>query len=158
MKRSLFLAAAGVATVALTLATPAASQTPDNQTADYPLLNRLFDRWIDNRRAARDQFAPSYGGGVRQRYVETRQVAPVNTVTIHLAVPPDAKVWFNDQETKQTGSERFFESPPLTPGYDYTYAIKANWSGQDGREVTQTRQLIVRVNAAYRVDFMQPVR
>ena len=60
------------------------------------------------------------------------QAAPSNTATIQVSVPADAKVWFDDSPTEQTGSERSFESPPLTPGKTYSYMITAQWRGPDG--------------------------
>jgi hypothetical protein len=46
----------GVAVVAMTLGTPGASKAQDagnNEPAAYPFGNRIFDRWIDNRRERR---------------------------------------------------------------------------------------------------------
>jgi uncharacterized protein (TIGR03000 family) len=47
-----------------------------------------------------------------------------NTVHIRLVVPDDAKVWFDNKETKQTGETRQFESPALAPGHQYVYDVK----------------------------------
>jgi uncharacterized protein (TIGR03000 family) len=83
-----------------------------------------------------------------------QQVAATNTASIRVTVPAGAKVWVDDKTTMQNGSERFFESPPLTPGADFSYDIKAQWRDQDGKEVTQTRRVNVSANASIRVDFM----
>jgi uncharacterized protein (TIGR03000 family) len=88
-----------------------------------------------------------------QTYASTRSVAPTNTASIRVTVPPSAKVWFDDKKTTQIGSERLFESPSLTPGADYGYDIKAQWRDQDGKEVTQTRHVNVSANASVSVDF-----
>src|SRR5262245_48060859 len=66
------------------------------------LGNKIFDRWIDNRRGVRS--SPSGGYVPRTVYAP----APDNLVRIHITVPADAKVWIDDQETKQTGPVRHF--------------------------------------------------
>ncbi len=80
---------------------------------------------------------------------------PDNEARIRVIVPPDAKVWFGNSATEQTGQVRFFESPPLTPGKDYTYDVKAQWRDPNGKDVTQTRQIRVHANAGSTVNFMQ---
>jgi uncharacterized protein (TIGR03000 family) len=64
------------------------------------------------------------------------------TVHVNLRVPGDAKIWFNGSQTKQTGTARSFESPPLGAGQEYAYQIRVQWK-QDGKDVTQTRQVTV---------------
>ena len=74
---------------------------------------------------------------------------------VEVLVPADAQVWFNGNPTAQRGEQRDFASPPLTPGRDYTYEIRARWN-DNGRVVDQTRSIIVRANARIGVDFGQP--
>jgi uncharacterized protein (TIGR03000 family) len=88
----------------------------------------------------------------------TTQTAYDNTVQIHVLVPAAAKVWFNDSETQQVGTDRLFTSPPLTPGFDYTYDVKAQWIDQSGNQVTQVRQVTMRANAQVDVNFLQPAQ
>jgi uncharacterized protein (TIGR03000 family) len=75
-----------------------------------------------------------------------------NTVRINVRVPPDAEVWVEGQATRQAGPVREFASPPITPGRDYTYEIRARWREGD-REVTRARDLTVRAGDAVSVDF-----
>lgn len=75
-----------------------------------------------------------------------------NTARIRLIVPADAKVWFGQSATRQTGAVRRFESPPLAAGKDYTYDVKATWT-ENGKEITRTRHVDVRANARVTVDF-----
>jgi uncharacterized protein (TIGR03000 family) len=63
-------------------------------------------------------------------------------VRVNLRVPSDAKIWFDGTQTKQTGTTRSFESPPLDVGPEYAYQIRVQWL-QDSKEVTQTRQINV---------------
>jgi uncharacterized protein (TIGR03000 family) len=79
--------------------------------------------------------------------------APDNVARVRLIVPEGAKVWFGDKETKQAGTERRFESPALTPGRAYTYDVKVQWRGADGKDVTRTRQVDVSANANVTLDF-----
>jgi uncharacterized protein (TIGR03000 family) len=75
-----------------------------------------------------------------------------NTAHIRLLVPASAKVWFGNSATQQTGSVRFFESPALTPGKDYSYDVKAQWRDASDKEVTRTRHVDVRANMQTTVD------
>jgi uncharacterized protein (TIGR03000 family) len=82
------------------------------------------------------------------------QAAPSNTATIEVSVPADAKVWFEDYPTVQTGSERYFESPPLTPGKTYSYVVTAQWRGPDGKDVVRKQEVSVRANEGSSVEFV----
>jgi hypothetical protein len=84
----------GVVAVFATLATPSTSSAQDNsnfETAEYPLGNRLFDRWIDNRRMTRGRIFPqlivgqySTGSGYANGYV-----APLDNAPWHWARPEE---------------------------------------------------------------------
>jgi uncharacterized protein (TIGR03000 family) len=95
---------------------------------------------------------PAYGdrGNSGYAYGNTAQD---NTARVRVMAPADAKVWFNDRATEQTGSMREFETPALTPGREFSYDVKAQWRDQNGKEVTQTRHVDVRANANVTVDF-----
>jgi len=76
-----------------------------------------------------------------------------NTVILDMRVPdPNAQVWIEGQPTQQRGTFREFESPPLAPGMNYTYHIRADWT-QDGRKVEQTRNVPVQTGTRLEVDF-----
>jgi uncharacterized protein (TIGR03000 family) len=98
------------------------------------------------------QPTPSYSYGSMGTTVSPDGSAPVQ---VQVQVPAEAKVWFNGSETTLTGPSRLFESPPVAPGGSYTYTIKASWM-ENGKEMTQTRQLDVRPGQRTRVDFTQP--
>jgi uncharacterized protein (TIGR03000 family) len=57
-------------------------------------------------------------------------------------VPAGAAVWFESVRTRQTGAERYFFSPPLTPGATYAYEVEARWN-EDGKPVERQRQIVV---------------
>jgi uncharacterized protein (TIGR03000 family) len=71
-------------------------------------------------------------------------------ITAH--VPAEARVWFDGMATTSTGQTRKFQSPPLSPGDQYSYEIKASWN-ENGRVVTQTRTVEVISGAHVDVKF-----
>jgi uncharacterized protein (TIGR03000 family) len=77
-----------------------------------------------------------------------------NRAHIVLRVPTNAQVTFEGQPTTSQGPLRAYVSPPIDPNKDYTYNVKAQWT-QDGRQVTQDRQVRVRAGQIARVNFMQ---
>jgi uncharacterized protein (TIGR03000 family) len=92
---------------------------------------------------------PAY---VTPNYAGTALAA--NTATIEVIVPdPQARVWFDDTLTTQTGTDRVFTSAPLyTEG---TYRIRAAWT-EGGRTVTAERMVTVSPNARAVADFTRP--
>lgn len=77
-----------------------------------------------------------------------------NKAHILLRVPSNAQVTFEGQATTSQGTVRAYASPPIDPNKDFTYHVKAQWT-QDGRPVTQERQVRVHAGRQARVDFMQ---
>jgi uncharacterized protein (TIGR03000 family) len=74
------------------------------------------------------------------------------TAQIDLRVPEGAEVWIAGTKTGQTGPQRRFVSPPLTPGKTYTYEVRVTW--KDGaREVNQSRELPVDAGARVSATF-----
>ncbi len=74
---------------------------------------------------------------------------------LQVLVPADAEVWFDGNLTTTRGEQREFTSPPLTPGRDYQYQVRARWT-DGGRVVDQTRTVAVRANARVGVNFSGP--
>jgi uncharacterized protein (TIGR03000 family) len=74
------------------------------------------------------------------------------TVHVSVRVPAGAEIWFGGSRTISKGSVREFQSPSLTPGYQYTYEVRARWN-ENGHEVTQTQQVEVTAGARVEVDF-----
>jgi len=76
-----------------------------------------------------------------------------NTVHFQVNVPsPDAEIWVEGSPTQQRGMSREFQSPPLTPGRDYTYHIRARWM-ENGQMRDQTRVLKVHAGEWETVNF-----
>jgi uncharacterized protein (TIGR03000 family) len=75
-----------------------------------------------------------------------------NAVYIRVQVPADAEVWVEGQKMTQTGPVRFFESPPVTPGIEYVYHIRAHWK-EGGQEIDEVRQATVYAGSKVGIDF-----
>jgi uncharacterized protein (TIGR03000 family) len=81
---------------------------------------------------------------------------PVDTTAhVTVSVPSDAEIWFDGTKTNSAGSVRQFQSPSLTPGERYNYAIRARWT-ENGHQVTQTQKLEVSAGGHFNLTF--PVR
>ncbi len=80
---------------------------------------------------------------------------PGTVVNFSVQVPPNAEIWIEGQKTNQTGAVRQFESPPLSPGVDYQYQIRARWT-EGGTVIDQTRQMRVRAGDQFMVNFGKP--
>jgi uncharacterized protein (TIGR03000 family) len=77
---------------------------------------------------------------------------PEQPAHVEVHVPDDAQLWFDGQRTTQTGSERFFHTPPLEKGKSYHYDVRARWV-QDGRTFDQTQEVAVYAGGQVSVTF-----
>jgi uncharacterized protein (TIGR03000 family) len=105
-----------------------------------------------------DVYAPPPASDPNGNVPSSAGPATANTVHINVVVPePNAQVSFEGAPTSQGGMVRRFESPEVTPGRDYVYDIRAQWE-QNGRTVTQTRQVRVQAGDVLTVDFRRSQR
>jgi uncharacterized protein (TIGR03000 family) len=74
-----------------------------------------------------------------------------NAIRVRVNVPENARVWFENQETQQRGTDRLFVSPPLEAGKDYVYHIKAQWM-ENGRPVVRSKEIIVHAGDRVTID------
>ncbi len=88
-------------------------------------------------------------GPPRKGQEEVRGLMPGR---ILVSLPEDARLTINGQATRSTSGMRWFESPPLEPGYDYVYDIEATIM-RDGQPVPVKRQVTVRAGQQARVSF-----
>jgi uncharacterized protein (TIGR03000 family) len=78
-----------------------------------------------------------------------------NRVLVRLFVPDaNARVWFEGAPTQQGGFDRLYISPPIDPGKNYAYTIKAAWM-ENGKEVTREQKLPVHANQQALASFDQ---
>jgi uncharacterized protein (TIGR03000 family) len=81
-----------------------------------------------------------------------------NSANILVIVPPNAEIWFDGKKTSQTGQERMFVTPELTPGKSFSYEVRATWMDSKGNAVTQTRTVMVEAGKRSTVNFLEPER
>jgi uncharacterized protein (TIGR03000 family) len=92
-----------------------------------------------------------------QRYTIHVTVLPpkneeaLDTALVVAHLPEDARIWFEDEPTKQTGTLRQFVSPSLTPGKRYTYRVRVQWF-EDGRWVSQVHTFLVHAGDVHCID------
>jgi uncharacterized protein (TIGR03000 family) len=94
--------------------------------------------------------------GYQSLYPSAQGSTPNNAVLLNILVPPNAELWIGDTKMTTTGSERQYVSPPLTPGRNYSYDIRARWSNGNGQVVDQTRHVPVQAGAVINLDFSRP--
>ncbi len=72
---------------------------------------------------------------------------------IRVRVPVNAELWFEGKKTTSTGIVRRFETPPLTPGEEYSYEIRARWKWGD---LVMTQKRTIAVHAGDRINVTFP--
>ena len=75
--------------------------------------------------------------------------------TIVVRLPADATLMIDGAPTSSTQGVRRFVSPPLQPGKDYQYTLKAEVT-RDGKKVEKTREVTVRAGQPSEVTFDLP--
>ena len=92
--------------------------------------------------------------GYRSYYRVPTPDAPAGTVLLNVQVPQNAKVWIDGAPTTSTGTSRSFVTPPLTPGREFTYEVKAQWT-EGTQQVTRTRRIPVQAGRAVDINLLQ---
>ena len=158
MRKFLTLAALGVTAATLTLATPAVSEAGWHCGRGHYHSYRHYGYRHYGHRYWGYRTWNRLGYYAIPDYACPPAPLPCqdNVARIRILVPAGARGWVDNQETMQTGTDRSFDSPPLTPGKEYTYNVTARWTCPDGKEVVKTRQVDVQANAAVSVDLTQP--
>jgi uncharacterized protein (TIGR03000 family) len=82
-------------------------------------------------------------GGYQYGTPESGYYPSSNEATIVVRLPADAKLTFDGTATQSTDSVRTFTSPPLEPGKEYQYTLRAEMT-RDGKKVERTRDVKVR--------------
>jgi uncharacterized protein (TIGR03000 family) len=101
-------------------------------------------------------YATNYQNAPQTGYAEESEMPEMvqNIAHVRVLIPADAKLWFNGTETQQTGTERIFATPELTPGRSYKYEIRAQWQ-VEGKETTQTREVTFHAGDGVTVNMMK---
>jgi uncharacterized protein (TIGR03000 family) len=81
-----------------------------------------------------------------------------DAAVIDVRVPDaNAEVKFGDFATQMGGIERRFVSPPLEPGYKYSYEVTARWQDVNGTH-EEVRTVSISPGEVASVDFTAPRR
>lgn len=103
-----------------------------------------------------DSPVPNNSGAPAPAYANAPIKVPADVAVIRVIVPdPQAQVWFEGQLMNPTGTDRYFQSPPLTAGGTFRYQIRAAWT-QGPRQVSQERTVLVMPGQTSIVDFTRP--
>jgi uncharacterized protein (TIGR03000 family) len=84
----------------------------------------------------------------------SQETASPQPAYIRVRLPANAELVVDGTRTKQKGSERLFESPPLPPGRKFVYDLKATWK-ENGKEVVRQKVAHVQAGKETAVDFLQ---
>jgi uncharacterized protein (TIGR03000 family) len=77
--------------------------------------------------------------------------AATSPVYVDVKAPDGAQVWLGSTQSNQSGAVRSFVSPPLNPGSEYVYVVKASWV-ENGQPVTREKRVTVRAGEKITVD------
>jgi uncharacterized protein (TIGR03000 family) len=114
---------------------------------DYADLNPAITAYQSNYYVPPEQTTESPPAGAEEPI-------PDNAVLIGVRVPPGAEVWVEGQKTSENGAFREFVSPPLPPGKDYVYDVRARWTDPNGQVVDRTRHMTVRAGDRVMANFL----
>jgi uncharacterized protein (TIGR03000 family) len=70
-----------------------------------------------------------------------------------IILPSDADLFVDGIQTPGSDGVRTYSSPPLKPGVNYVYTIRARWT-EEGKPVDHTRKIQVKAGTRVRVDFL----
>jgi uncharacterized protein (TIGR03000 family) len=78
-----------------------------------------------------------------------------NSTRITVRLPAGADLWFEGTKMTATGPVRVFSVPPVTPGRQYTYTVRARWVEND-ITTDQTRTVVFTAGTDLDVSFPAP--
>jgi uncharacterized protein (TIGR03000 family) len=127
---------------------------------NWPTLRQALDEygWFGHRYHKRGpDSGPSPGISVTPIEYPPAEVIkspePAAPARIRVDVPEQARIWFDDQATVQTGTTRLFVTGPLKPGHDYVYQVKARWKSGD-KEINRTLAIHFKAGEEKSVSFV----
>jgi uncharacterized protein (TIGR03000 family) len=77
----------------------------------------------------------------------SRVEGQMSTARLSIRVPAEARLWIDDTLTPPRGEVRIFETPPLEPGFEYRYTLRAELG-----TVRATRTVSFRAGSNINVD------
>jgi uncharacterized protein (TIGR03000 family) len=91
------------------------------------------------------------GCGDRSGRADRARQQPRRQATIVVNLPGNAQLTFDDYIVRSTGPNRVFVTPPLAPGKDFHYTVKAKLT-QDGKTETTSKEITVRAGEEARIE------
>ena len=83
----------------------------------------------------------------------TQPTAESQPARLRVLLPAsNAQLMIDDKQTRQTGTDRLFVSPPLEPGKSYSYTIKMILQPNNYTTITRVRQVAVRPGQEVQAD------
>jgi uncharacterized protein (TIGR03000 family) len=92
-----------------------------------------------------------------QGYGAEESTASDTVAHLSVTVPSSAEIWFDGAATTSAGTVRDFTTPPLQPGQQYSYEVRARWQ-ENGHDVTQSKKVTVSAGAYVQIAFPLPSR
>ena len=132
-------------------------QAQDARATEWPWNLRGYQGIVPPSKPPSTPPPPPRTAPSPQRYTIHVTVLPpkneeaLDTALVVAHLPEDARIWFEDEPTKQTGSLRQFVSPSLTPGKRYTYRVRVQWF-EDGQWVSQAHSFPVHAGDVHCID------
>jgi len=75
---------------------------------------------------------------------------------LRITIPTEkAEIWIEGQKTEQAKRVEDYVSPPLTPGKEYYYEVRARWTDAAGKQVERTRSFPIVPGQPVMLDFTQ---
>lgn len=103
-----------------------------------------------------ERFVPPYSGPYPEGPLNRLPARRLpRTAIFHIRVPAGAEVRFDGRKTQQSGTNREFVTPSLSPWKAYTYRIWVHWMDK-GRPVDHSRQVTFYAGDNIHLDFRQP--
>ena len=133
----------------------------DHMAERYGVGSDSLDRRYDNRsglktypgRSTLDPAVPYSDYLAQQRRLQAivpPAAPPAGPLTpsagraiLEFSLPSDqAKLWLDNQPVDGDGKSRSFQTPPLTPGQEYKFAVKATWPSSNPFEDHSIEQIV----------------
>jgi uncharacterized protein (TIGR03000 family) len=70
---------------------------------------------------------------------------------LNIRLPENATLWIEEKEISHTGAIRYLISPPLNPGYEYTYHVKVEWK-ENGKAKVRLHEVTVHAGDVINLD------
>jgi len=94
--------------------------------------------------------------GQTQNYQSFYNAPAANSsqATLRVQLPQaDARVWVDNRQTEQQGTDRLFVTPALQAGREYSYTIRATWR-ENGRDVSREKTVTFTPGQQLAVNFL----